>query len=122
VTGLRVCLAEDNQDQMWALKSLLTALGHEVVCEAPDGRALVEGVLSAPADLIITDFDMPNLDGLEAAEEIATKRRLPIILLSGHADAKRVMIDHEPIMVVVPKPISRDTLVDAIERAMAKGA
>jgi CheY-like chemotaxis protein len=118
VTGLRICLAEDDHDQRWALKSLLLALGHDVVCEVDDGEALIEAVLKSGVDLVITDLDMPVLDGLAAAEQIAHKRNLPIILLSGHPDSWDIVVEHEPVTLRMHKPIARETLEAAIERAM----
>jgi response regulator NasT len=118
MTQLRIGLAEDDHDQRWALKSLLVALGHDVVCEAGDGQALVKGLEHATVDLVITDLEMPVLDGLAAAERISSQRRLPIILLSGHRDAWDIDIEHQPVTLRMHKPISRELLEVAIERAM----
>ena len=57
-----------------------------------------------------------------AAELIAQQRKLPFILFSGHADAEHVVLDHEPITVRLPKPISLANLEDAIHRAMTLGS
>jgi CheY-like chemotaxis protein len=118
---LRIGLAEDSPDQRWAIKSLLRALGHDVVCEAADGKSLVDAVSQAQVDLVITDFDMPVLDGLEAAEEITRKLNVPIILLSGHFDAKQLVLEHEPVTVAMQKPVSAESLRQAIERAWQIG-
>jgi CheY-like chemotaxis protein len=120
--GLRIGLAEDNGDQRWALRSLLLTLGHDVVCEADDGRSLVDAVLHTEVDLVITDLEMPLLDGLEAAEQITQRRDVPVILLSGHADVEHVVVDHEPVTLVVAKPISLTKLRSAIHQAMRQHA
>jgi response regulator NasT len=119
---LRVCLAEDNQDVREALKALLAALGHEVVCDVADGEALVQSVNQTDVDLVIADLDMPLLDGLAAAELIAQRRKLPFILVSGHADAEHVVLEHEPVTVRLLKPFSLAGLEDAIQRAMGVGS
>lgn len=121
MTGLRICLAEDNEDLRYLLKSLIRSLGHEVVCDAADGQALVDGAMRDNVDLVIADLDMPLLDGLAAAERITQQRGLPIILLSGHADAEHVVVEQEPITLRLLKPVSRRSLEDAIRRAMELG-
>jgi response regulator NasT len=121
MTSLRICLAEDNEDLRHLLKALIRSLGHEVVCDAADGEALVQGATKGDVDLVIADLDMPVLDGLAAAERIAQQRGMPIILLSGHADAEQVVVEHEPITLRLLKPVSRKSLEEAIRRAMELG-
>ncbi len=118
MTALRICLGEDNHDVRQALKSLLRTLGHDVVCDVPDGQALVEVATQTNVDLVITDLDMPVLDGLAAAEQITEQRKLPIILLSGHPDAEHVVVAQEPVTLRLLKPVSLHSLQHAIRRAM----
>ena len=122
MSQLRVCLAEDNDDVREALKALLAVLGHEVVCNVADGEALVQSVKQTDIDLVIADLDMPLLDALAAAELIAQQRKLPFILVSGHADAEHVVLEHEPVTVRLLKPLSLAGLEDAIQRAMGVGS
>jgi two-component system, response regulator PdtaR len=119
MTGLRIAIADDSGDQRRMLGSLLRALGHDVICEAADGKELVEAVLQTHVDLVITDLEMPVLDGLQAAEQIAQKCPVPIILQSGHPDAEHVVIEHEPVALRLHKPVSADTLQRAIKEATA---
>ena len=122
MTSLRICLAEDNEDLRHVLKSLIRSLGHEVVCDVANGQALVDGAMKDDVDLVIADLDMPLLDGLAAAEQIAQQRGMPIILLSGHADADLVVVEHEPVTLRLLKPVTRQSLQEAIERAMDLGS
>ena len=121
MAGLRICVAEDNEDLREILKVFLKTLGHEVVCDVADGQALVESATKNDVDLVIADLDMPLLDGLAAAEQISQKRKLPIILLSGHADAVHVVVEHEPVTLRLLKPVSLPKLSEAIRRAMELG-
>jgi two-component system, response regulator PdtaR len=116
MTGLRIALADDSDDQRRMFGSLLRALGHDVICEAANGKELVKGVLESQVDLVITDLEMPLLDGLQAAEQITRTCDVPIILLSGHPDAAHVVVEHEPVMLTLHKPVS----VEALQRAIAQ--
>jgi CheY-like chemotaxis protein len=121
MAGLRICVADDNDDSREVLKALLKSLGHAVVCDAADGEALVDSVTNNDVDLVIADLDMPLLDGLAAAEQITQTRKLPIILLSGHADLQHVVVDQEPVTLRLLKPVSLASLDEAIRNAMARG-
>jgi CheY-like chemotaxis protein len=116
--AVRVAIAEDNADARQALRALLTLLGHDVVCEVGDGAELVERCGNDQVDLVISDLDMPGVDGLEAAESIA-KRGIPVILLSGHPDVEHVNVEHEPVAGRLRKPATAETLQAAIRRAMS---
>jgi CheY-like chemotaxis protein len=118
--AIRVAIAEDNADARLALRALLTLLGHEVVCEAGDGAELLGRCEADQVDLVISDLDMPVVDGLEAAETLS-KRGIPVILLSGHPDVEHVNVEHEPVAGRLRKPATAATLEAAIRRAMASG-
>ncbi len=113
---LRISIAEDNEDVREALKSMVACLGHEVVCAARNGQELVDAVAGRDLDLVIADLEMPVLDGLAAAEEITQTKKVPVILLSGHADILAVVEQNEPIALRLLKPVTLDRLRSAIEQ------
>jgi two-component system response regulator YesN len=115
---VRFALADDDVDFRKALATLLVALGHEVVCQASNGRELLDGCLQAQVDVVIADLDMPMVDGLEVAEFLSP-RRVPVILLSGHPDAQHVNVRHEPLAARLLKPVTKERLVAAIDQALA---
>lgn len=114
---LRIALAEDDADYRKALTALLVALGHEVACQASNGKELLNECSREPVDLAIADLDMPVVDGLEAAEALS-QRGVPVILLSGHPDVHRVNLDQEPVAARLLKPVSLARLQDAIAKAL----
>lgn len=69
--GLRIMLAEDCPDQSRLFANLLVQLGADVTLEC-NGKAAVSGFAARPSDYdaILLDFQMPELDGLEATKEI----------------------------------------------------
>jgi CheY-like chemotaxis protein len=116
--GLRVAIAEDNPDFRRTLATLLKLLGHEIACEASDGADLLQFCQQHSVDVVISDLDMPVVDGLEAAEALSL-RRIPVILLTGHPDGERVNLAHEPVAVRLTKPVSADALEHALRNAVA---
>ena len=125
--ALRVLAAEDNVTNQWVLQALLKTIDIEP-CIVDDGAALIAAWSRQPWDLILTDIEMPVMDGTEAvrrirAAEAATGRaRTPIIavtanILAGQlAEYQRAGIDS-----AVAKPIDLSTLLAAMEAALGAG-
>lgn len=84
---IKVLYVEDNDDNVFVLRSRLTRAGFSVVV-ANDG---LEGVMLAATerpDLILMDLSLPNLDGWEATKRIKASpetSHIPIIALTAHA-------------------------------------
>jgi two-component system, response regulator PdtaR len=114
---VRIALADDEADLRMSMARLLQLLGHEVVCTAANGVELLEACQQNVVDLAILDLDMPIMDGLTAAEELA-ERGIPAVLVSGHPDVQEVVLEHEPVVTRVMKPATIDALRDAIRQAL----
>ena len=84
--GLRVLLAEDDAAVATSIIEMLRGLGHEVVAEATTGSQAVELAVEMQPEIVLMDIKMPDLDGIEAAREIARRSPRPIVFLSGHFD------------------------------------
>ncbi|MBV8084867.1 MAG: response regulator transcription factor [Chloroflexi bacterium] len=73
---IRLLLAEDQALVRGALKALLELEGDlEVVAEAADGQAAVQGAVECRPDVCVLDVEMPGVGGIEAAEDL--RRQLP---------------------------------------------
>jgi CheY-like chemotaxis protein len=85
----RVLIADDSAAMRGLLVWYLPAtLGLEVVAEASDGLEVLAAVDRTRPDLVLMDVRMPNLDGLETTRRLRARgESLPILLLTGHADA-----------------------------------
>jgi response regulator NasT len=116
---MRIAIAEDEPDLRGILKCLLERLGHQVVCAAANGAELLSCCCNQQVDVVLMDFDMPVMDGLEAAEAVAEKG-IPVILISGHPEATQVVVENEPVVARLLKPPSLESLQRAIERACVK--
>ncbi|MBM7868332.1 PAS domain-containing protein [Heliobacterium gestii] len=89
--NLPILLAEDNETNQKLIRLLLGRLGLTAVDIVSDGRQAVEAALSREYRLILMDFRMPAMDGLEATREIRRREReqcrrtTPIIALTANA-------------------------------------
>ena len=119
----RVLVIEDDSAVRNLVTRMLDRVGHEVV-EATEGRQGLELFASAPADLVITDINMPGMDGIEV---ITAFRRLragvPIIAISGGGlMPKELLLSNAAALgavEVVSKPFEISQLVGAVDRALA---
>lgn len=109
---LRIVIADDESDIRNYFRRLLPRFGHVVVGEAETGRKLVELCQSELPDLVITDIGMPEMDGIEAANEITKTRSIPIIIVSSH-EPKEFDIG-ATIVAYLVKPIVMPELQAAI--------
>ncbi len=81
----RILLVEDNDDNRQLLRIYLTREGYEVL-EAADGVEALEIIRESPPDLVISDVQMPRMDGYTLCERLrqdAETEQLPIILITA---------------------------------------
>ncbi|MGY1607064.1 MULTISPECIES: ANTAR domain-containing response regulator [unclassified Geodermatophilus] len=119
----RVLIAEDEALIRLDLKEMLEEEGYVVVAEAGDGQTAVDRARELTPDLVILDIQMPVLDGLAAAEQIASDRIAPVIVLTAFSQRELVERARDAgAMAYLVKPFSKNDLVPAIEVARARFA
>lgn len=110
-------LPDDEKDVAVPTQRSLESLGYTVmVCFQPsDALALFEKSPDA-IDLLITDYAMPKMTGLEVASRLHTIRPdLPVILFSGYGEnLSREIIEEAGIRGFLVKPVLRKTLAKII--------
>src|SRR5688572_18797885 len=76
ISDLRFLVVEDQAFQRWMLSSFLEKLGARFVYSAAEGREALEILedREPPVDIIITDLDMPGMDGLEFIRHLGALR------------------------------------------------
>ncbi len=117
----RVLIAEDEALIRLDLKEMLEEEGYSVVAEVGDGQQAVDQAKALEPDLVILDIQMPVLDGLSAAEQIAGARIAPVIVLTAFSQRELVERARDAgAMAYLVKPFSKNDLVPAIEVARAR--
>jgi response regulator NasT len=117
----RVLIAEDEALIRLDLKEMLEEEGYAVVAEVGDGQQAVEQARELKPDLVILDLQMPVLDGLSAAEQIAASRLAPVIVLTAFSQRELVERARDAgAMAYLVKPFSKNDLVPAIEVARGR--
>lgn len=120
--SVKIAIADDDPATLAIFSRLLQALGHQVVCMASNGEELVSACRTQQVDLAFTDLEMPVMDGLAAAEHLATLG-IPVVLVSGHPDSHQIVLQSEPIESLIFKPATKEMLQSAICKAIrSKGS
>jgi two-component system, response regulator PdtaR len=117
----RVVVAEDEVLIRLDLVEMLTEEGYDVVGQAGDGEAAVELTTDLRPDLVVMDVKMPKLDGISAAEKIASERIAPVVMLT--AFSQRELVDRARqagAMAYVVKPFTPADLIPALEIALSR--
>jgi two-component system, response regulator PdtaR len=121
VEKLRVVIADDESIIRLDLKETLQRMGYEVVGEAGDGRTAVELVRQHRPDLAVLDVKMPELDGVDAAKEIAREKLAPVLLLTAYSQEDLVRRAMEAgVFAYVVKPFTESDLRPAIAIAIGR--
>ena len=116
-----VVIAEDEALIRMDLAEMLTEEGYDVVGQAGDGAKAVELAEALRPDLVILDVKMPVLDGISAAERIASQRIAPVVILTAFSQRDLVERARDAgAMAYLVKPFSRTDLVPAIEMAVSR--
>jgi signal transduction histidine kinase/CheY-like chemotaxis protein len=114
-------VAEDQPMLLHLLHEVLGKVGP--VALASDGLEALEKVRELEPDLLVTDNQMPGMDGLDL---IATLRAdpvhagLPIILLTGEPHLAQRRLGPDSDVVVVEKPFQQSELLDAVRRILSR--
>ena len=117
----RVLLAEDDRALRRFLEVVLERAGFEVI-PASDGLEAMKVALANRLDVVVTDAMMPNLSGHEFCRFLRNSpalRHLPIIMLSA-LERKDMSNDAEQADAFLAKPVSGETLIDCIEKLVAR--
>jgi DNA-binding NarL/FixJ family response regulator len=82
----RVVVADDLATVRREVTALLRE-SFEVVGSFSDGRAALEGVIALEPDLVVLDISMPELTGIEVAEELTRRvQKIKVVFLTVHED------------------------------------
>ncbi len=119
---MKILLVDDSRTIRTIQRNVLKQLGHDEVAEASDGIEALSAVNMQRPDLIIVDWNMPNMDGITFVKRLREKdKSLPIIMCTTEAEKSRVIEAVKAgVNDYVVKPFTPETLAEKINRTVAK--
>ena len=109
----RVLVGEDDPMSQKVLRQLLTRWGLEVTV-VDDGKQVLQEVQQHSYDLLIIDYQMPELNGDQVVQALPEEHRLPIIRLSGNMSPAESSPVAERSVIFLKKPVAPAVLLQKI--------
>jgi CheY-like chemotaxis protein len=114
----RILIVDDDEMDRVLLSQALHRAGHEPLF-APNGKAALRIWKRNPADLVVTDIAMPELDGLELIEALRLEDPwVRVIAISGVSADKLQSAERIGAVATLVKPVDAGELLSAIEKAL----
>ncbi|HEC55168.1 MAG TPA: response regulator [Gammaproteobacteria bacterium] len=116
-----ILIVDDSQSMRQLVKMTLTGAGHQVI-EACDGRDALTKLTGQKINLIISDVNMPNLDGIGLVKAVKARneyRFTPIIMLTTESEqSKKAEGQAAGARAWIVKPFLPQNLLAAVEKLM----
>jgi len=119
---MKILLVDDSCTIRNIQKCTLKTLGYEDVAEASDGVEALKVMSECKPDLLLVDWNMPNMDGITLIRKVReTDRTLPIIMCTTESEKARVLEAVKAgVNGYVVKPFTAQTLAEKINQTMAR--
>ena len=122
--ALKVLIVDDQRSVRQLTRLALENFGVRVIHEAENGVSALQKALSQPIDLIISEFSMPEMDGLgllRAVRGHPAVRKLPFILITRRGDRELVVVAAKAgVNDYLVKPFTEAMLRQKMEEVMGK--
>jgi two-component system chemotaxis response regulator CheY len=122
--ALKVLVVDDQTSVRQMTRLVLEKLGIRMIHEAENGQTALAMAMSQPLDLIISDYNMPEMDGvglLCAVRGHMAIRKLPFILVTGRGDRELVVKAAQAgVNNYIVKPFDETTLRQKLESVIGR--
>lgn len=119
---MKILLVDDSRTIRNMQRNVLRQLGHTDVLEAEDGVQALAQMTECKVDLMLVDWDMPNMDGITLVKKVReTDKSLPVIMCTTEAEKSRVIeAIRAGVNGYVVKPFTVESLGEKLNQAIAK--
>jgi two-component system, chemotaxis family, chemotaxis protein CheY len=124
IENLRVLLVDDSLLSRRHLRRLLAELGIERITEAVNGKEAVALLEQAMVDLVITDYNMPEMDGRELTEYIRTQSwqaDVPVLMVTSEQNMGRLAaVERAGVSAICDKPFEAGSIRKLISESLTR--
>jgi len=123
VADLRILTVDDNPTMRRIILNTLRRVGYSDIIEASNGKDAMAKLQVEKIDFVITDWDMPEMDGIELVSNIRKSdefKSLPVIMISTRS-VKEDIIEalKTGVNSYIVKPFTPDTLKEKINQIIS---
>lgn len=126
LSDLTFLVVDDNRDMRVMIREFLRCFGAKKFYEAEEGADALAMIDHKGVDIVITNWEMRPIDGLELVRLIrrqptADKRTLPVIMISGHSTLPNIRLARDQgVTEFLTKPVSAKELYKRIEEVILR--
>ncbi len=117
---MKILIVDDFSTMRRIIKNLLRDLGFNNTSEADDGQTALPMLKSGKFDFLVTDWNMPGMDGLTLLKTVRSDEDLsdmPVLMVTAEAKREQIVIAAEAgVNGYVVKPFTAATLKEKIEK------
>ena len=121
---IKILVVDDFSTMRKVIKNLLKQAGFKNVAEAEDGVAALKVLKSQPVDFVISDWNMPNMTGLEFLKAVRADSELsglPFLMVTAEALKDNIVLAVKAgVSNYVVKPFTAEVLNQKIEKILEK--
>ena len=122
--NMRILVVDDFHTMRRIVINLLKQLGFSNVVEASDGREALDKVHTDKIDLVVSDWNMPNMTGIEFLKELRADEQykaLPFIMVTAEGKKENVIAAvHAGVSNYVVKPFNAATLKEKLTKVVGE--
>jgi two-component system chemotaxis response regulator CheY len=123
-TQLKFLVVDDFSTMRRIVRGLLKEMGCTNVTEAEDGAVALAMLKAQRFDFVVSDINMPNMNGFELLKAIKaeeTLRHLPVLMVTAEARKEDIVLAAQSGAAgYIVKPFSKATLEDKVQRILQK--
>ena len=118
--NIRILIVDDFSTMRRIVKNLLNDLGFFNTAEADDGTTALAELRKGPYDLIITDWNMPGMPGIDLLKQVradASLQKIPVLMVTAEAKREQIIEAAQAgVNGYVIKPFTAATLSDKLAK------
>ena len=121
---MKFLVVDDFSTMRRIVRNLLKELGFTNVDEAEDGQIALQKLNSLPFDFVVTDWNMPNMDGLTLLQNIRATpslKHLPVLMITAEAKKENIIAAAQAgASGYIVKPFTAAILFEKLEKIFEK--
>ena len=121
---IKILVVDDFSTMRRIVRNLLKELGFANVDEAEDGAVALQKLLGGGFDFVVTDWNMPNMDGLQLLQAIRSDpslARLPVLMITAEAKKENIIAAAQAgASGYIVKPFTAATLAEKLQKIFDK--
>ncbi len=118
--NMNILIVDDFSTMRRIIKNLLRDLGFDNTSEADDGQTALPMLKSGRFDFLVTDWNMPGMDGLTLLKNVRSDgdlSHMPVLMVTAEAKREQIVVAAEAgVNGYVVKPFTAATLKEKIEK------